>query len=314
MKPRAIPLCAAASVYHGCRIAGYPRTVEEIGTVIGINGKDINRMQGYLLRELNLSHGRITASNLVNRFSSLLGLPYSVVQQIQELCSSINSYELLDGKSPQTCAAVAILIVCFCTSRVINLDNLCSISLTSRSGIEQTYNKLYQHLSLLLLSQNIKKVIVGAAVTANKELKIVENRNCSNTNGCESSIPSTDDVPDIPAGIKIGNLQDFLPKSLSMALVEGTSYTMRLRNFILKNLAKSRIKKLLKLSLEAVNSESSGTSASRTSIVSKANSGAIAEAKSLNSVDDVSEISGTKRNIDSYEAIPEATLKKQRVL
>jgi hypothetical protein len=157
---------AASCVYLACRMAGYPRTVDEVSHFTGVAARDIGRLQLAISKGLGLSiedTGRVTPESIVNRIASIaiLPLPYCpnsssqnsnnnnnnlhnlLVLYAKEMCRRISDNSILEQLSPQSLAAVSLVFVSLLLRCPISVQKLSEAALLLPSSVSSVYSKLH---------------------------------------------------------------------------------------------------------------------------------------------------------------------------
>lgn len=105
----------AGAILIACRQANVPRTITEVSDALGISRRVIGRILGLMTRvfkgtEVLPVQTSVKPASLIPRFCSNLGLPFKVESLAQDINTKSETIGALDGKSPVTRAAAAVLL------------------------------------------------------------------------------------------------------------------------------------------------------------------------------------------------------------
>jgi transcription initiation factor TFIIB len=110
IRGRSVEAVVLATVYAACRLAGMPRTLDELSTISGIKRRDIGRTYRFVVRELNLKMDVPTPLTYVSRFCNKLKLNPKVKRKSKEILKEAIEKEMTSGRGPVGVAAAAIYI------------------------------------------------------------------------------------------------------------------------------------------------------------------------------------------------------------
>jgi transcription initiation factor TFIIB len=110
IRGRGVKPIAVAAIYLACRLAGIPRTLDELGDVSRVPRKEIGRTYRFISRKLKLKTNIPSPSSYVSRFCSELKLSQKVKEKSLEILKKSIEQELTSGRGPVGLAAAAIYI------------------------------------------------------------------------------------------------------------------------------------------------------------------------------------------------------------
>jgi transcription initiation factor TFIIB len=110
IRGRSVETVVVATVYAACRLAGMPRTLDELSEASGIPRRDIGRTYRFIVRELKLKMNVPTPKTYISRFCNKLKLNQKVKEKAKEILNASIQKQLLSGRGPVGVAAAAIYI------------------------------------------------------------------------------------------------------------------------------------------------------------------------------------------------------------
>ena len=135
-----------ACLYQASRMAGYPRTMDEISAFSGVPSKQLLSLQVILVKRLQLpicTIGRIPPESLVARIGSLAGIADSVLLLLaQEICRRISLAELLPDSSSQAVAGCCLALAALLSRVRIDVTAICQAAFASEHLIGSVYQQL----------------------------------------------------------------------------------------------------------------------------------------------------------------------------
>lgn len=135
-----------ACLYQASRMAGYPRTMDEISAFSGVPCKQLLSLQVALVKQLNLpisTMGRILPESLVTRIGSLAGITDSVLLlRAQELCRRISAAEILIDLSSQAVAGCCLALTALLSRVSVDVMAICQAAFSSQQLISSVYHEL----------------------------------------------------------------------------------------------------------------------------------------------------------------------------
>lgn len=143
-------LLAAASLYLSCRQQGFPRTIDEIATGIGLDKNKLGRVQTSLSRDLGLVIAAIKPVSLVGRLCSQLHLPASLIELARDITAEVTRLELLEGAAVNAIAAACIWMASTLMNHTVNLDRLSDACACNRQTLNKHYLSLGEHAAAIL--------------------------------------------------------------------------------------------------------------------------------------------------------------------
>ena len=146
----------AALCYIACRMEGFPRTLQEISSVLVIDKVDIGRMSTSLISLLNIESAvrRIRPEQLLERMISQLKLSFKIADLSRDTCRKLNSLQLLESCAPSIVASAVILFVYGATlyPKLVSKGFIQSLSVLSQSS---TTTIIKAHSELLKVKNEV---------------------------------------------------------------------------------------------------------------------------------------------------------------
>lgn len=141
---RSIEGVSSACVYAAARLAGVPRSLDELNEVSRVGRDEIARTYRYVGRELSLEIEPADPGSYVPRFSSSLQLSEEVEQRSNELLDTARSAGLHSGKSPVGLAAAAIYAAALLTNEKVTQSAVSEVADISEVTIRNRYHELLE--------------------------------------------------------------------------------------------------------------------------------------------------------------------------
>jgi hypothetical protein len=116
-----IEMIAAVCVYLACRVEGYPRLIDEIAFITGLDSRQLSKLQGVTARKLSLSLGIIKPKDIINRMTGHLQpiWSYHRRQLAYDFCQEISKYDLFITSPPQLVVATIITWIAILTRETV---------------------------------------------------------------------------------------------------------------------------------------------------------------------------------------------------
>jgi len=147
---------AAACIYLACKQAGFPRTLDEMAVILGLDAVLLGRTQSAIARAFDLHSHPINPQSLIPRMATTARLSSSLAELARQLCSQLTT--TYDTTKPQTLAAVCLLIVALGNRATINLDNLVASAHLSLASIQKMYVELKSELKKRCSSELLSRI------------------------------------------------------------------------------------------------------------------------------------------------------------
>jgi transcription initiation factor TFIIB len=110
IRGRSADAIVVATVYAACRLAGMPRTLDELSKISSLPRRDIGRTYRFIVRKLKLKVNVPTPLTYIPRFCNKLKLSQKVNEKAKEILNESIDKELTSGRGPVGVAAAAIYI------------------------------------------------------------------------------------------------------------------------------------------------------------------------------------------------------------
>jgi transcription initiation factor TFIIB len=148
IRGRSVEGVVIASVYAACRLAGMPRTLDELADKSQIKRKEIGRTYRFLVRELGLKMPPSSPVDYVSRFGSKLGLDQDVKTKTVEILEQAIESELTSGRGPVSLAAAAIYIASVLCGKRVTQREIAEVAGVTEVTIRNRYKELAEKLDI----------------------------------------------------------------------------------------------------------------------------------------------------------------------
>jgi transcription initiation factor TFIIB len=141
---RSIEGVATAALYASARMAGNPRSLDEISVVSRVDKMELTRTYRYIVRQLNLEIQPADPKSYVPRFASDLELSDEAERRARELLDNARDAGLLSGKSPVGLAAAAIYAAALLTNEKVTQNEVSEVANISEVTIRNRYKEILE--------------------------------------------------------------------------------------------------------------------------------------------------------------------------
>ncbi|WP_224447564.1 transcription initiation factor IIB [Haloprofundus salilacus] len=141
---RSIEGVATACVYAAARMAGVPRSLDEIADVSRIEKSEVARTYRYVVRELKLEVKPADPEQYVPRFASSLGLSEEAEHRARQLLKNAKEKGVHSGKSPVGLAAAAVYAAALLTNEKTTQSAVSDVADISEVTIRNRYHELLE--------------------------------------------------------------------------------------------------------------------------------------------------------------------------
>jgi len=141
---RSIEGVATASLYASARMAGSPRSLDEMAVVSRVDKMELTRTYRYIVRELNLEVQPADPEQYLPRFVSDLDLTDETERRARELIERARRAGLLSGKSPVGLAAAAVYAAALLTNDKVTQREVSDVASISEVTIRNRYKELLE--------------------------------------------------------------------------------------------------------------------------------------------------------------------------
>jgi transcription initiation factor TFIIB len=141
---RSIEGVATAALYASARMAGNPRSLDEISVVSRVDKMELTRTYRYIVRQLNLEIQPADPKSYVPRFASDLDLSDEAERRARELLDNARDAGLLSGKSPVGLAAAAIYAAALLTNEKVTQNQVSEVANISEVTIRNRYKEILE--------------------------------------------------------------------------------------------------------------------------------------------------------------------------
>jgi transcription initiation factor TFIIB len=141
---RSIEGVATAALYASARMAGSPRSLDEMAVVSRVDKMELTRTYRYIVRELNLEVQPADPEQYLPRFVSDLELTDETERRARELVERARRAGLLSGKSPVGLAAAAVYAAALLTNDKVTQSEVSDVANISEVTIRNRYKELLE--------------------------------------------------------------------------------------------------------------------------------------------------------------------------
>ncbi len=141
---RSIEGVSTACVYAAARMAGVPRSLDEIAEVSRVEKSEIARTYRYVVRELSLEVRPADPEQYVPRFASSLDLSDEAEMRAKSLLENAKQKGVHSGKSPVGLAAAAVYAASLLTNEKTTQAAVSEVADISEVTIRNRYHELLE--------------------------------------------------------------------------------------------------------------------------------------------------------------------------
>ncbi|WP_135303200.1 transcription initiation factor IIB [Haloarcula amylovorans] len=141
---RSIEGVATSALYAAARMAGSPRSLDEMAVVSRVEKMELTRTYRYVVRELNLEVQPADPEQYLPRFVSDLDLSEETERRARELIVRARDAGLLSGKSPVGLAAAAVYAGALLTNEKVTQSEVGTVANVSEVTIRNRYKELLE--------------------------------------------------------------------------------------------------------------------------------------------------------------------------
>ena len=148
---RSIEGVSTSCVYAAARMAGVPRSLDEIADVSRVEKSEIARTYRYVVRELSLEVRPADPEQYVPRFASSLELSEEAEMRAKQLLKTAKEQGVHSGKSPVGLAAAAVYAAALLTNEKTTQAAVSEVADISEVTIRNRYHELLEAEEELLI-------------------------------------------------------------------------------------------------------------------------------------------------------------------
>ncbi|ELZ26748.1 transcription initiation factor TFB [Halogeometricum pallidum JCM 14848] len=141
---RSIEGVATSALYAAARMAGTPRSLDEITNVSRVGKDEISRTYRYVVRELKLEIEPADPEQYVPRFASDLDLSDESERHARQLLKTAKEQGIHSGKSPVGLAAAAIYAASLLANEKVTQSQVSEVANISEVTIRNRYHELLE--------------------------------------------------------------------------------------------------------------------------------------------------------------------------
>ena len=144
---RSIEGIATASLHAAARMAGVPRSIDEVARVSRVDEETFQRAYRYIVKELKLEVQPADPAEYLPRFASELELPDETERRARELLESAKEAGIHSGKSPVGLAAASLYAAGVLTNTSLTQKRVSGVTDISEVTIRNRYQELLEAAS-----------------------------------------------------------------------------------------------------------------------------------------------------------------------
>jgi transcription initiation factor TFIIB len=141
---RSIEGVATSCVYAAARMAGVPRSLDEITDISRVEKSEVARTYRYIARELSLEVKPADPEQYVPRFASSLDLSEEAEMRARQLLKNAKDKGVHSGKSPVGLAAAAVYAASLLTNEKTTQSAVSEVADISEVTIRNRYHELLE--------------------------------------------------------------------------------------------------------------------------------------------------------------------------
>jgi transcription initiation factor TFIIB len=148
IRGRSVEAVVVATIYAACRLAGMPRTLDELSRISKIPRRDIGRTYRFIAREIKLRVDVPTPLKYVSRFCSELKVSVKVKKKTVEILNESMENKLISGRGPVGIAAAAIYISTVLCGEKRTQREVANVAGVTEVTIRNRYKELAKRLDI----------------------------------------------------------------------------------------------------------------------------------------------------------------------
>jgi transcription initiation factor TFIIB len=148
VRGRSVEIVVVACVYTALRLAGVPRTLDELRSISKIPRRDIGRTYRFIRRELKLKTHVPNPLAYVTRFCNQLEVSQKVKNKSIEIIREASEKELISGRGPTGVAAAAIYISTVLCKEKKTQREISDVARVTEVTIRNRYKELAKKLGI----------------------------------------------------------------------------------------------------------------------------------------------------------------------
>ncbi len=148
IRGRSVEIVVIATIYAACRLAGTPRTLDEMSSITNISRRDIGRTYRFVVRELKLQMKVPSPLDYITRFTSELNLSHDVKKKSIDILKEAIDKELTSGRGPVGLAAASIYIASVLSGERRTQKEISDVARITEVTIRNRYKELTRKLDI----------------------------------------------------------------------------------------------------------------------------------------------------------------------
>jgi len=148
IRGRSVEVVVIATVYAACRLAGMPRTLDELSKITSMSRRDIGRTYRFVVRELGLKMSVPSPLDYVSRFVNDLKLGLDVKKKTVEILKQAIDEELTSGRGPIGLAAASLYMASVLCGERRTQKEISDVARVTEVTIRNRYKELSKKLGI----------------------------------------------------------------------------------------------------------------------------------------------------------------------
>lgn len=149
---------ASACIYIACRMQGAPRSFKELGSISGVQARDIAKCYKNIFKILDTPGQELSmhvdSADFMSRFCSNLGLPVEVQRVATHIAAVAREQSITDGRNPTSIAAAAIYMASQASDTKKSQKEISEVAGCAESTIKHSYRLMISRAADLIPSDS----------------------------------------------------------------------------------------------------------------------------------------------------------------
>lgn len=148
IRGRSVEVVVIATVYAACRLAGMPRTLDELSKISNMSRRDIGRTYRFVVRELGIKMAVPSPLDYVSRFVNDLELGPEVKKKTVDILKQAIDKELTSGRGPIGLAAASLYMASVLSGERRTQKEISDVARVTEVTIRNRYKELSRKLGI----------------------------------------------------------------------------------------------------------------------------------------------------------------------
>jgi len=148
IRGRSVEVVVIATVYAACRLAGMPRTLDELSKISNMSRRDIGRTYRFIVRELGVKMTVPSPLDYISRFINDLKLSQEVKKKSVQILKQAINKELTSGRGPIGLAAASLYMASISCGERRTQKEISDVARVTEVTIRNRYKELSKKLGI----------------------------------------------------------------------------------------------------------------------------------------------------------------------